>query len=98
MLADYVPDAPRGTRALHVQGSIYSYAVGLFEPVKGIGDSVASGEKVAMIHHPETPGRDADQVTSPYDGIVLAMRALAQVSRGDALYQIAADIGSHDDI
>ncbi len=98
MLPDYVPDAPRGTRALHVQGSIYSYAVGLFEPVKGIGESVASGEIVAMIHHPETPGRDADQVTSPYDGIVLAMRAMAQVRRGDALYQIAADIGSHDDI
>lgn len=98
MLPNYLPDAPRGTRALNVQGSIYCYETGLFEPLKAIGDIVFAGEVVAMIHHPDTPGREPDRVTSPYDGIVLAMRALAQVSRGDALYQIAADIGSHDDI
>ncbi len=91
MLPDYVPDAPQGTRMLTAAGSIYAYEAGFFEPLKMIGNDVAEGELVALIHHPDTPGKDPDEVTSPYDGIVLAMRAMAQTRRGDALYQIAAD-------
>ncbi len=91
MLPNYVPDPPRGTRALHSKGSVYVYEPGIFEPMKEIGDAVFKGEHVALIHHPETPGRAPDQVASPYDGMVLAMRTLATVRRGDALYQIAAD-------
>lgn len=91
MLPGYTPDAPLGTRALHARGLIYAYEPGVFEPMKGIGDVVSEDEIVALIHHPETPGRAPDQVVSPYNGIVLAMRALAQVRRGDALFQIAAD-------
>lgn len=91
MLPEYVPDAARGTRELNVRGSIYAYETGVFEPLKGIADMVSTGETVALIHHPETPGLEAHIVTSPYDGIVLAMRSLARVSRGDALFQLAAD-------
>lgn len=93
MFPGYTPDAARGTRHLHAQGSIYAYEKGLFEPLKAIGENVSSGEPVAFIHHPETPGLAPHGVTSPYDGIVLAMRALAQVRRGDAILQIAADAG-----
>ena len=91
ILPGYVPDPSRGTRVLHARGSIYAYDAGLFEPLKGIGDPVAKGEIVAKLHHPETPGRRPIDVTSPYGGIVLALRAMAQVRRGDAIYQIAAD-------
>ena len=93
MLPDYAPDAPRGTRLLHAKGSIYVYEPGLFEPLKDIGEAVSTGEVVAVIHHPETQGRQPDEVTSPYEGIVLAIRSLAQVRRGDAIFQIAADAG-----
>lgn len=91
MLPDYVPNETHGTRALNTKGSVYAYQQGLFEPLKHIADDVREGEIIAMIHHPETPGQHADPVLSPYDGIVLAMRAMAPVSRGDALYQIAQD-------
>lgn len=91
MLPDHTPDAARGTRALHAQGSIYADGSGVFEPLKIIGEDVAENETVALIHHPETPGLKPDAVTSPYGGLVLAMRAMAQVRRGDALYQIATD-------
>lgn len=91
MLSGYVPDAAQGTRMLHARGSIYAYEAGIFDPLKTIGDEVAMGETVALLHHPETPGKDPDAVTSPYPGIVLAMRAMAQTRRGDALFQIAAD-------
>lgn len=91
MLPGYAPDAPRGTRALNAQGSIYADGSGIFEPRKTIGEDVAEGEIVALIHHPETPAQEPDAVISPYVGLVLAMRAMAQVRRGDALFQIAAD-------
>jgi predicted deacylase len=91
MLPDYIPDRARGTRALHALGSIYADGSGVFEPLKSIGEDVAENETVALIHHPETPGLKPDAVTSPYGGLVLAMRAIAQLRRGDALFQIAAD-------
>ncbi len=93
MFPNYVPDAPRGSRLLHSRGSIYVYETGLFEPLRGIGDPVSTGEVVALIHHPETPGREPDEISSPFDGIVLALRSLAQVRRGDAIFQIAEDAG-----
>lgn len=91
MLPDYVEDPAQGTRFLNTKGSIYAYEQGLFEPLKRIGEQVSEGEVVARIHAPETPGRPAKDILSPYSGIVLAMRAMAQAKRGDALYQIAAD-------
>ncbi len=44
-----------------------------------------------MIHHPETPWQDSNSLRSPYEGIVLCKRALGQVQRGDAVFQIADD-------
>ena len=91
MLPNYEPDTAQGTRELHVRGSIYSYESGLFEPHKSIGEDVAEGDIVGLIHHPDTPLQPPDQIISPYAGIVLCQRAMAQVVRGDAVYQIAAD-------
>lgn len=91
MLPEYQTNAAHGTRALNVKGSVYAIEAGLFEPIKSIGDDVVLGEVIARLHHPETPGRAPDEVASTYDGIVLAMRAMAQVRRADALYQIAAE-------
>ncbi|MGB4113929.1 MAG: succinylglutamate desuccinylase/aspartoacylase family protein, partial [Yoonia sp.] len=91
MLPDYVPDQAQGTRELNAKGSVYAYAAGLFEPLKSIGDDVASGELVGLIHHPNTPEAEPDRITSPYQGIALCRRAMAQVARGDAVYQIASD-------
>ncbi len=93
MMPTYKPDPMHGTRELHVQGSVYAYESGLFEPVRDIGDPVETGDVVGHIHHPETPWQDPDPVQTPYDGIVLAKRAMAQVKRGDALMQIARDAG-----
>jgi len=93
MVTDPTPEPAQGTRLLNANGSIYAYNAGLFEPLKAIGDDVCQGETVARLHHPETPGWAPDTVASGYEGIVLAMRAMAQVRRGDALYQIASDVG-----
>ncbi len=91
MLPEYVPEPAQGTRELHVQGSIYAYEPGVWEPRVALGDDVVAGDVVAVIHHPETPLMPPTKVTSPYSGIVLCQRAMAQVVRGDAVFQIAAD-------
>lgn len=92
MLPGYVPDLAQGTRELNARGSVYAYCTGVFEPFKEIGDDVVEGEVLGLIHHPETPLQTADEVTSPYAGMVLCQRALAPVQRGDAVFQIAADV------
>ena len=91
ILPDYVPDAAKGTRALHSQGIIYADTPGLFAPLHDIGETVSKGDLIGHIHHPETPGQAPDPVPSPHTGIILAKRTMAQVKRGDALVQIAAD-------
>ena len=91
MLPGYTPDAADGTRELNACGSVYAYDLGVFEPFKTIGDEVFEGEIVGLIHHPDTPQKAPDEVTSPFGGIVLCQRAMAPVARGDAVYQIAAD-------
>ena len=97
MLPDYVPDQAQGTRELNAKGSVYAYTAGLFEPLKYIGEGVAEGELVGLIHHPDTPLAEPDRITSPYEGIALCRRAMAQVVRGDAVYQIASDAEQHKD-
>jgi predicted deacylase len=91
MLPDYKLDAVQGTRELNAQGSVFSYAAGLFESLKSIGEDVSVGEVVGRIHHPDTPMSEPDMIVSPYGGIVLYKRAMAQVVRGDAVFQIASD-------
>lgn len=91
MLPDYTPGPPNGTRATHAQGSIYAYDAGLFEPFKDIGDDVAAGETVGVIHAMQSPERPAQPVTSPFSGFVLCKRSLGQVDCGDAVYQIVQD-------
>ncbi|MEM9348685.1 MAG: succinylglutamate desuccinylase/aspartoacylase family protein [Pseudomonadota bacterium] len=91
MLPGYQLDAPRGTRALNSKGIVHAPIAGQFEPLKEIGEPVAYGELVALLHHPDTPWEAPVQVTSPFAGIVLAMRAMAPSQRGDALFQIADD-------
>ncbi|MDW3223833.1 MAG: succinylglutamate desuccinylase/aspartoacylase family protein [Paracoccaceae bacterium] len=91
MLPGYVPDVALGTRELNAKGSVYAYASGLFEPLRSIGDDVTGGETVGLVHHPETPESEPTEIISPYEGIVLCRRAMAQVVRGDAVFQIASD-------
>jgi predicted deacylase len=92
MLPGYTADAVRGTRELSAKGSVYCYDEGLFEPFKDIGDLVDDKEVVGKVHFPDQPLRDPVPVTSPYAGMVLCKRALGQVARGDAVFQIADDV------
>jgi|TARA_B110000902_G_C14201697_1_gene548016 predicted deacylase len=91
MLPNYTPDAAQDTRELNAQGSVFSYTAGVFEPLRSIGEDVSVDEAVGRIHHPDTPQSEPDMIISPYAGIVLCKRAMAQVVRGDAAFHIASD-------
>lgn len=92
MLPGYQPDETRGTRELHIQGLVHAYDRGVFEPLLEIGTEVGVGTVLATIHHPDDPKRAPTEIVSGYDGMILAMRALGRVDRGDALFQIARDV------
>lgn len=92
MLPDYHLDAPKGTRELQVQGSIYALENGLFEPYLDIGEPVEKDQPVGEIHFAQTPQRPSHPVLSPFDGMVLCKRAMGQVQTGDAVFQIAKDL------
>ncbi len=96
-LPGHVPDAAQGTRELIARGSVYAHEAGLFEPFKEIADPVSEGEIVGLVHRPDTPLKAPDPVHSPFAGMVLCKRALGQVRRGDAVFQIAADAPSGAD-
>ncbi|MFT7596644.1 MAG: putative deacylase [Paracoccaceae bacterium] len=68
MLPGCPPEPAQRTREMQVCGSVYAYNDGVFQPLKAIGDDVAKGESVGLIHHPETPLQAPDPVTSPYAG------------------------------
>lgn len=91
MLPDYTPDQTNGTREVNAIGSVYAYEAGVLELLVNIGDPVSQNDTVALIHHPETPWKEPDKVRTPYDGMILCKRALGQVERGDAVFQIAKD-------
>ena len=65
---------------------------GVLELLVNIGDAVSQNDLVALIHHPQTPWKDVDEVRTPYGGMILCKRALGQVERGDAVFQVAKDV------
>ena len=69
---------------------VYAYADGLFEPLVKPGDEVAIGDLMAYLHDPATPGSDPVAVLAGADGMVICYRVLAQVRRGDCLFELVA--------
>ncbi len=94
MLPGHAPDTARGSREVNAIGLIHAYETGVLELLKEIGDDVTRDEVVALIHHPDTPWTPATRLRSPSTGMVLCKRAMAQVARGDAVFQIARDVSA----
>lgn len=69
---------------------VYAYADGLFESLVKPGDEVAMGDMVAYLHDPSTPGSDPVAVLANATGMVISYRVLAQVQRGDCLFELVA--------
>lgn len=89
-----IPEAPAPTQYYQVENEHYLFAdePGLFEPLVEIGESVRKGQPAALIHRPETPGREPIELAFPADGEQICLRVPARVIRGDCLLHLAAPI------
>lgn len=92
-----VPPMPRKTETkflrIHaLRHHVYAYDSGIFEPLAALGDEVEEGQTVALLHHPDTPGREPTPVAAAGAGMVLCQRVPALTQRGDCLYQLAEPV------
>ena len=72
---------------LPVKAAQYCYAmdVGVVEHIVKLGDRIADGQQVARIHHPETPGKAPTPVYAKQGGMVICLRSMGRVERGDCI-------------
>lgn len=69
---------------------IFADTQGLFEPQVTLGESVATGQLLACLYHPETPLSDVTKVFAPCEGLVICQRAMAPTQRGDCLFELVS--------
>ena len=67
---------------------IYAHETGLYEPLAEPGDAVQAGDPAALVHFPETPGKEPEEVFFDNAGTVLCKRVPARVVRGDCLFHV----------
>ncbi|WP_425406070.1 succinylglutamate desuccinylase/aspartoacylase family protein [Hwanghaeella sp.] len=79
------------TRIFLNDSLVYAPEAGLFEPLAEPGDAVKPGDPAALLHYPESPGRDPIQIDFDVQGIVIAKRVPARSERGDCLFHIGCD-------
>lgn len=85
-LLDAAPK-PAEMEILPVKAAQFSYATesGVVEHIVHLGDRIADGQQVAVIHHPETPGQAPTPVFAKQGGFVICLRDMGRVERGDCL-------------
>ncbi|SDV47050.1 succinylglutamate desuccinylase/aspartoacylase family protein [Chitinasiproducens palmae] len=83
------PHEPRLLGIDRIKHYVYADTAGVWEPLAELGAIVKAGEPAALIHFPDEPLREPVAVEFPCDGEVVCKRALAQVQRGDCLFQMA---------
>ena len=83
----YHAPAPAETLVLPVKANQFAYAMdgGVLEHLVALGDRIADGARVALIHHPETPGLAPTPVQAIKGGLVVCQRAMGRVERGDCI-------------
>jgi len=85
-LLDKAPAAPK-MEILPVKAAQFAYAMdsGVLEHVVKLGDRIVDGQKVALIHQPETPGKKPAEVFARQGGFVICLRSMGRVERGDCI-------------
>lgn len=80
------------TKVFEVPGSdnfIHSDSHGVFEPLKGLEQTVSAGETIAHIHNFNSNSLvSSTSYTAKVDGLILATRARAKTEPGDCLFMI----------
>jgi predicted deacylase len=86
--------APSQARLMTIdRATHYVYAMdhGVYEPLVELGAKVRKGQSAALIHFPANPKQEPVTVCFEGDGEVICRRAIAKVSRGDCIFQLASE-------
>jgi predicted deacylase len=62
----------------------------LIEP----GTTVRAGDPVGRLWFPDTPGRAAEVIQAPLDGMLVVIRALPATEAGDSVFTLGQPIAS----
>ena len=78
---------PSKTEVLPVKADQYCYAMesGVLEHIIKLGDRLKDGQHVALIHYPETPGKEPSSVFARRGGMAICLRSMGRVERGDCI-------------
>lgn len=79
------------TRIFASDNLIFAPEPGVYEPLVEPGDAVKAGDPAALLHYPETPGKNPVEIRFDKDGVVLAKRVPARSERGDCLFHVGCD-------
>ncbi len=82
----------RWVQALHREDYRFAPESGLYENVVALGDDVAAGQTVGLIHFIERPDREPVPVIAPTAGVLIACRGPSVVTQGDCVACIAHDV------
>lgn len=88
------PQPPATARLMSIdRNKHYVYAMdhGVYEPLAELGEAVKQGQPAALIHFPDNPARAPETVHFSADGEIVCKRAIAQVRRGDCIFQMASE-------
>lgn len=95
VLPDAAVEAAPQTRFMTVKGHsafVYAHDRGIFEPVAGLGDEVASGQVAGRIHFPDLPTREPEPLVFRSSGLVATRRFPSLTHRGDCLFKLMVDL------
>ena len=79
---------PQVLAALTDQAFVFAGEDGVFEPAVDLGDRVRCGDLAGLIHRPETPWAEPEELRFEAEGVVLCKRTPSRSQRGDCLFHL----------
>jgi predicted deacylase len=83
----------RGSNSYHLANDF-----GVYENVKGVGDSVVEGEIIGLIHNLDSPNCEPAEIRARQSGLVGVMRGFPRVNPGDVVAVIGKSYSSPDQL
>ncbi len=71
---------------------VYAETDGVFQCTRALGETIGDDDLLGWIHQPETPLKPPIEVRSRRGDILVCLRAIARVQRGDCLGHVGCPI------
>ena len=82
----------RWVQALNREDYLFAPESGLYESLVDLGQDVAAGQPLGLIHFPERPDREPTSIEAHSQGVLIAHRGPTLTQQGDILVCLAHDV------